>query len=118
MEGKNYLKVNFASIPYENTAETVIGNDVWVGASCLIKAGVTIGDGAVIGMGSVVTKDIGPYEIWAGVPAKRIKCRFAEDTVRKLLELQWWNWSQNTIKKKANLFDQPDRLMAGKPCDR
>ncbi len=118
LEGKNYLKVNLAEIPYNNTAETIIGNDVWIGANCLIKAGVTIGDGAVIGMGSVVTKNVSPYEIWAGIPAKRIRCRFTEDTVKRLMDIQWWNWPENTIKKNAELFDQPDRLMTGMLRDR
>ena len=72
-KGDNVLKKNFSNKEYQEFAKTTIGNDVWIGSKCLIKGGVTIGDGAVIGMGSVVTHDVPPYEIWAGNPAKFIK---------------------------------------------
>ena len=72
-QGTNCLKTNFAANEFEPFRRTDIGNDVWIGARCLIKGGVSIGTGAVIGMGSVVTHDIPPYEIWAGNPAHFIK---------------------------------------------
>lgn len=104
LEGKNYLKVNFASIPYRNTVETVIGNDVWIGANCLIKAGVSIGDGAVIGMGAVVTKNVEPYSIVAGVPARLLRKRFDDDTVKKLLTSKWWSWPDDKLERYGKAF--------------
>lgn len=85
----------------------------------LSSGGVTIGDGAVIGAGSIVTKDVGPYEIWAGNPARFIRKRFDDETIEKLLESQWWNWDdtkleemglyfvnvKNFIRKTQNIYD-------------
>jgi acetyltransferase-like isoleucine patch superfamily enzyme len=70
---------------------TIIGNDVWLGSSVIIKAGVTIGDGAVIAAGAVVVNDIAPYTIHGGIPAKYIKNRFDEETIKELLALKWWS---------------------------
>ena len=97
--------MNFSNNDYNPYKETVIGNDVWIGTHCLIKSGVTIADGAVIGMGSVVTKDVGPYEIWAGNPAKLIRKRFDDETIDKLLKSQWWNWDDRKIQKCADSFN-------------
>jgi Acetyltransferase (isoleucine patch superfamily) len=71
--------------------KTIVGNDVWVGSHAVIFAGVTIGDGAIIGAGSIVTKDVPPYAIVVGAPARIIKYRFDESRIKELLELQWWN---------------------------
>ena len=68
--GRNVLRKNFSKNVYNEFKKTTIGNDVWIGSKCLIKGGITIGDGAIIGMGSVVTHNVPPYEIWAGNPAK------------------------------------------------
>lgn len=102
----NIMKKNFARHEFEIFHRTMIGNDVWVGNRVMIKAGVNIADGAVIGMGSVVTKDIGPYEIWAGNPAKFIRKRFPEETIEILTSLQWWNWDEERIEKEAELFNK------------
>lgn len=75
-----------------------IGNDVWFGASCLVLKGVTIGSGAVIGAGAVVTKDIPPYAIVAGNPAKVVKYRFDEETIARLLAAKWWDRDIDLIK--------------------
>ena len=80
-----------------NEKPVVIGNDVWIGYEAIILAGVTIGDGAIIGTRAVVTKDVPPYTIVGGVPAKPIKRRFSEETTSALLEIQWWNWSEERI---------------------
>lgn len=88
---QNILKKNFSRHEYEIYLETSIGNDVWIATNAMIKAGVKIADGAVIGMGAVITKDVGPYEIWAGNPAKIIRKRFDDETIEKLLKIQWWN---------------------------
>jgi chloramphenicol O-acetyltransferase type B len=86
---------------YKSKGDTVIGNDVWIGAEALIMPGVRIGDGAVIGTRSLVTKNVGPYEIWGGSPAKLIKRRFGDQDIEKLLQLKWWDWPIDKI--KANL---------------
>lgn len=82
---------------WDNKGDIVIGNDVWIGYEAVILAGVTIGDGAIIGTRAVVTKDVPPYTIVGGVPAKPIKRRFPEEIISALLEIQWWNWSEERI---------------------
>lgn len=82
---------------WDNKGDIVIGNDVWIGYEAVILAGVTIGDGVIIGTRAVVTKDVPPYTIVGGVPAKPIKKRFSEETISALLEIQWWNWSEEGI---------------------
>ncbi len=77
--------------------ETTIGNDVWIGYRAFIKAGVTVGDGAVIGAGAVVTKDVEPYSIVGGVPAKIIRYRFEENIRKQLLDLKWWDLPEKFI---------------------
>ena len=86
---------------WDNKGDIVVGNDVWIGYEAVILAGVTIGDGAVIGARAVVTKDVPPYTIVGGVPAKPIRRRFGSDTVQALLELRWWDWPPERI--AANL---------------
>ena len=82
---------------WDNKGDIVVGNDVWIGYEAVILAGVRIGDGAVIGTRAVVTKDVPPYTIVGGVPAKPIKKRFPEKTISMLLDMQWWNWSNDKI---------------------
>ena len=109
---KNVMKTCFADLPFEEYAETTIGNDVWIGFRCIIKGGVTIGDGAIVGMGSVVTKDIPPYEIWAGNPARCIRKRFDDETIAKLLELKWWDWDEDKLHRYGAYFQDPQQLFA------
>jgi virginiamycin A acetyltransferase len=82
----------------------IIGNDVWVGAGAIILSGVNIGDGAIVAAGSVVTKDVPPYSIVGGNPAKLIRFRFSEDQIAKLLSISWWNWSEDKIKTNLDSF--------------
>lgn len=82
---------------WDNKGDIIIGNDVWIGYDAVIMAGVHIGDGAIIGTRAVVTKDVEPYSIVGGVPAKEIRKRFAPDVVAKLLELKWWDWPSEKI---------------------
>ena len=110
--GGNVLHKNFAHTEFEEYAHTTIGNDVWIGSRCLIKGGVTIGDGAVVGMGSVVTHDIPPYEIWAGNPARCIRKRFDDEAIAKLLALQWWNWDDEKLEQYGAYFNDPGILFA------
>ena len=77
--------------------KVMIGHDVWIGHGVIIMPGVSIGTGAVIGAGAVVTKDVDPYTIAVGVPAKPIKQRFSSETVKRLLEIEWWNWDRQTL---------------------
>jgi virginiamycin A acetyltransferase len=77
---------------WPNKGNTTLGDDVWIGHQALIMPAVTIGSGAIIGAGSVVTKDVEPYTIVAGNPAKPIRKRFDDDTIHALLSIQWWNW--------------------------
>ena len=88
----------------------IIGNDVWIGMNSIIMRGVTIGDGAVIAAHSVVTKDIEPYSIVGGNPAKHIKYRFSKDIIEKLLQIQWWNWTDDEIKQNIDLFYHPENF--------
>ncbi len=82
---------------WDNKGDIIIGNDVWIGYDAVIMAGVTIGDGAIIGTRAVVTKDVPPYTIVGGVPAKEIRKRFDNKTILELLRLKWWNWSIDKI---------------------
>ena len=72
--------------------QTTIGNDVWIGQGAFIKGGVTIGDGAIVAAHAVVVKDVPPYAVVGGVPARVIKYRFDEDAIKDLLEIKWWNY--------------------------
>lgn len=87
---------------WDNKGDIVIGNDVWIGYEAVIMSGVTIGDGAIIGTRAVVTKDIPPYTIVGGVPAKPIRKRFADDIVASLLEIKWWEWEAEKIKRNIS----------------
>ena len=82
---------------WDNKGDIIIGNDVWIGFEAVILAGVTIGDGAIIGARAVVTKDVPPYTIVGGVPAKPIKKRFDEEMIELLLEIQWWNFQPEQL---------------------
>jgi acetyltransferase-like isoleucine patch superfamily enzyme len=81
-----------------------IGNDVWVGCRACILRGVNIGDGAIIGAGAVVTKDVEPYMIVGGVPAKPIRPRFSRDVARQLQEMRWWDWPDDRVQRNARFF--------------
>ena len=84
---------------WDNKGDIVVGNDVWIGYEAVILAGVTIGDGAVIGTRAVVTKDVPPYTIVGGVPAKEIRKRFSDDRISRLLALRWWDWPIEKIRQ-------------------
>ena len=86
--------------------KVIVGNDVWIGERVMVMGGVTIGDGAVVGAGAIVTKDVPPYTIVAGVPAKPIRKRFSDDVIHKLLELKWWDMSEERLKEHIALFQK------------
>lgn len=110
LSGKSAAGRNFAEIPFKTSETVVIGNDVWVGVGVYIKAGVHIGDGAIIGSHAVVTHDIEPYSIVVGVPAKEIRKRFDDETIMKLRELKWWDWSEEKLEKNGEFFSSPEKL--------
>jgi len=83
---------------YLSSGDTIIGNDVWIGAEAMIMPGIKIGDGAVIGSRALVTKNVEPYSIIGGNPAKLIRKRFPEDEISLLLEMKWWDWEDDLLK--------------------
>lgn len=98
---------------WDNKGDIVIGNDVWIGYEATILSGVTIGDGAIIGAKAVVTKDVPAYSVVGGVPAKEIKRRFDADTIQKLQQIKWWDWSYEKIQRSIPYLKNGDveRLM-------
>lgn len=87
---------------WDKKGDIVIGNDVWIGYEAVIMSGVQIGNGAIIGTRAVVTKDVEPYTIVGGVPAKPIKKRFDDKTIEKLQSLCWWDWNKEQLREKLN----------------
>lgn len=86
---------------YSN-GDVIIGSDVWIGSGAKIMSGIEIGDGAIIAAFSVVTKDIAPYSIVGGNPAKLIKKRFSDEKIKRMLEVCWWDWPDDLIKKNVS----------------
>ncbi|MEL6813066.1 MAG: CatB-related O-acetyltransferase [Bacteroidota bacterium] len=91
---------------YKTSDKTFIGNDVWVGKNAIILGGVTIGNGAIIAAGSVVTKDVPPYHIAGGVPAKILKPRFSRNVMDQIEALEWWDKSEKEIEELKPLFEK------------
>lgn len=87
---------------WDNKGDIVIGNDVWIGYEAVIMQGVTIGDGAIIGTRAVVTKDVPPYTIVGGIPAKTIRKRFSDEVISRLLEIKWWEWPDERIRENIS----------------
>jgi len=96
-------------IPYDgmptSKGEVIIGHDVWIGTGVTILSGITIGTGSIIAACTVVTKDIPPYSIVAGVPAKIIRYRFTEDQISELMKIKWWEWNIEKIKSNIHLLN-------------
>lgn len=93
------LEKSDVATAWDNKGDIVIGNDVWIGYEAVIMAGVHIGNGAIIAARAVVTKDVPPYTIVGGVPARPIRKRFDEEVIQELETLQWWNWSAEKIRR-------------------
>jgi virginiamycin A acetyltransferase len=120
MNGANHLSGSVSAYPfaifggdwssamdgksYPTKGDTVIGNDVWIGYRAAILPGVTIGDGAIIGSYAVVTRDVSPYAIVGGNPAKLIRKRFDDTVINRLLEIAWWNWPVEKITQYVSLL--------------
>ncbi len=95
---------------FQETAETVVGNDVWIGYRAIILPGVRVADGAIIGSGAVVTKDVESYAIVGGVPARVIKKRFSDQDIQWLLEARWWDWPPEALQAHWEHFSSVDSL--------
>ena len=93
---------------YGVKGDIVIGNDVWIGTGVTILSGVTIGDGAIIGANALVTKDVEPYTIVGGNPAKPIRKRFDEETIAMFLEIKWWEWPDEIIREYTDILCSPN----------
>lgn len=87
----------------------IIQDDVWIGSNSVILSGVTIGRGAIIGAGSIVTKDVAPYSIVAGNPAKEIRKRFSDDTIKIIEKSNWWEWDTKKLKENKELFNMTEK---------
>lgn len=110
-KGRDSVKEKFSEHERPKEKTTIIGHDVWIGERAMIKSGVTIGDGAVIGMGSIVTHDVEPYDIVAGIPAKHIKFRFSEEIIKMLCEIKWWDYSEAQLRKMAVNIKSPEKIL-------
>jgi acetyltransferase-like isoleucine patch superfamily enzyme len=96
---------NRLGLPYTGEGRQVtIGNNVWIGDAAIILSGVTVGDGAVLGAGSIVTKDVPAFAIVAGSPARLIRMRFSDEVIAQLSGLAWWNWTEEEMRKHSSLF--------------
>lgn len=107
-------KVKFSEFSYadkHNKMAVVIGNDVWIGYGAILLAGVTVGDGAIIAAGAVVTKDVPPYAIVGGVPAKVIRKRFSEEEIAVLLQTKWWERDEQWLRTHYDDFENIESLI-------
>lgn len=102
-----YNEIEYA----DRDAFVVIKNDVWIGSGAILLNGITIGDGAIVAAGAVVTKNVEPYSIVGGVPAKRIRQRFSDEEIEKLMNFAWWNKSENWIKNNAESFEDIEKFL-------
>ena len=126
MNGANHAMSGFSTFPFnifghgwedgfdpeswekENRGDTVVGNDVWIGMEAVIMPGVTIGDGAIVAAKSVVSRDVAPYTVVAGNPAKTVRQRFDETTVERLLAIAWWHWDVDKISRNLDAIRGAD----------
>jgi len=99
-------------IEFKDQKETIIGSDVWIGVRAIIVAGINIGHGSVIAAGSVVTKDVPPYAIVAGVPARVVRYRFSQDEINLFLKSKWWDFPIESIKNSAKYCHEPNEFIA------
>ncbi len=115
---EDWIDESFQFAQTERSKKSVtIGSDVWIGKNAVISSGIEIGDGCVIAQGSIVKDDCKPYGIYAGYPAKLKRYRFSEDHIRELLDIQWWNWSLDLIKKNSVFFNTNLKFYKGNIMD-
>lgn len=111
-DNRDSVKKKFSRHKRVANLKVVIGHDVWIGNNCLIKQGVQIGHGSVIGMGAIVTKDVAPYTIVAGSPAKLIRNRFDESVSNALLESAWWDLDEEKLEELSIYICEPSKFLA------
>lgn len=111
-QGRDSVKAKFATHSREPVPRTRIGHDVWIGRSAILLAGVGIGDGAVVGAGSVVTQPVPPYAIVAGNPARLIRYRFDETVIERLLKVQWWTMDERKLHELGPLFNDVEKFLS------
>lgn len=110
-KGRDSIRKKFVEFELPPPRIVSIGNDVWIGRNAIILPGVNVSDGAVVGAGSVVTKDVPPYAVVAGNPARVLKYRFDEDIIKSLLRIKWWNLSDDEIGGFASLCREPSKVI-------
>ncbi|HPR92761.1 MAG: CatB-related O-acetyltransferase [Syntrophomonadaceae bacterium] len=105
----DYISADINPTPMD---PVIIGNDVWIGTNAVILRGVTVGDGAVIGAGAIVTRDVPPYAIVTGVPAKVLKYRLSQEQIEKLMKIKWWDWDKEKLSNSINDFYNVDLFIS------
>ena len=124
MNGANHLTDSFSTYPfavfgngwetamdgltYPFKGNTIVGNDVWIGYKAMVMPGVKIGDGAIIASGAIVTRDVEPYSVVGGNPAREVRKRFDEQTIENLLEIKWWDWPVDKITRNLEALTNTD----------
>lgn len=111
-EGRDSVKAKFSEHKRVARLRSTIGNDVWIGRRAIIRQGVRVGHGAVIGMASVVTKDVEDYAVAAGCPARVLRLRFDSETVAELLRIRWWEFDDSALAEYAQYFTNPNEFIA------
>jgi acetyltransferase-like isoleucine patch superfamily enzyme len=109
-EGKDSVKAKYALHRRRPPKPVSVGSDVWIARNAIILPGVTVGDGAVIGAGAVVTRDVPPYAVVAGSPAKPIRYRFDGETIGRLLSIKWWDLPDDELRRLAAAFNKPEEF--------
>jgi acetyltransferase-like isoleucine patch superfamily enzyme len=110
-KGRDSVKAKFSEYEREPNKWVSIGNDVWIGHSAIVLPGVNIGDGAVVGAGAIITKDVPAYAIVAGNPARLLRYRFDKEIIARLLAIQWWNLEEDMLRRLAvDIRDVPSFL--------
>jgi acetyltransferase-like isoleucine patch superfamily enzyme len=110
-EGRDSVKAKFSVHRRPPPEPVFIGNDVWIGRNAIILPGVEVGHGAVVGAGAIVTKSVPPYGVVVGCPAKLVKFRFDIETINRLLEIAWWDFSDDELRKWAGSFTEPETFL-------
>lgn len=110
--GRDSVKAKFAQHKLAKPSKVFIGNDVWIGRSAVVLAGVKVGDGAVIGAGAVVTKDVPAYAVVAGNPARLIRYRFEEKIILELQEIKWWEFSEIRLQELGENFNDVEKFLS------
>jgi acetyltransferase-like isoleucine patch superfamily enzyme len=110
--GRDSVKAKFSEHPLAKQPEVSVGNDVWIGRSAIVLGGVAIGDGAVVGAGSVVTKNVPSYAIVAGNPARIIRYRFEDVVIRELEAIEWWHFPESRLKDLGECFNDVERFLS------